>query len=198
MQLHPRSFALTGTLFAATLFAGVWLGGSGLAGSAPGVSSFLSASAGNPVASQSVALPPVGSGTSTSVCAGAPTRRDLLTQNRVVRTAREMKAHWAKLFDVSYDPMLFDFDQDFVILAVGGKLTIESFSISGVEKVDATWASLFFGQQNDPFLAVTTLKVLPGIPPPVPPPPTWRISAVRVSKSMLDDVVFHASVLAAP
>lgn len=169
-------------------------------------SSFASAPAGVPVASSVVELPPVNPrrplATSVAVPASgpfAPSLSELLQGETVITTDAQMQAVWKQLFDVPYDAGLFDFGADFVVLMGNGKMQLGSFSISSVERVDAEYDSLlFFGNEIDPFVAVTATTVLPGILPIELPPPTWRVSAVRVPLASLDDVVFHRTVLAAP
>ncbi|MEZ5979291.1 MAG: hypothetical protein R3F34_13855 [Planctomycetota bacterium] len=169
-------------------------------------SSFVAAPPGIGVTSTSVALPsvavPVGPIVQSGRIGGAfgPTLQELLEGEVVVETQAEMKLVWRVLFGTPYDPTLFDFANDAVVLMGGGAMVLGSFDISAVERVDAEWSSFGFGPgtEVDAFLAVTATTVFPGILPINPPPPTWRVSAVRVAKSDLDDVVFHRTSIFAP
>ena len=77
----------------------------------------------------------------------------------------------------------------------GGAAWYDSFGISNVEQVDATYPGFGFGgpggTEIDRFLSVTSFEFVPGIMPSEPPPGKYRVSAVRIRKDLLDDVVFH-------
>lgn len=167
-----------------------------------GSSGFLGAPAGTLVTATPVTLPAVGAGPSVFFSSlkspFMPTFEELTTGETVITNDRQMRAVWRQLFQVPYDASLFDFQQDFVILMGGGQLTTGSFAISSVERVDAEWQTFFQFTAVNPFLAVTGTTTLPGILPPDPPPPTWRVSAVRVPRTELDDVVFNRDVIALP
>lgn len=172
-------------------------------------SSFLGAPAGVAVAFTEVALPVVDK-TPPAVppkpvaakSAFAPKFDDLVNGNTVITTEKQMKEVWRALFKTPYDATLFDFQNDFVVMMGGGAMSLGGFGISSVESVDAQWSDAGgfggFGGGSfavEPFLAVTSTLFLPGVMPIDPPSPTWRVSAVRVSKSAFADVVFHRSVI---
>lgn len=180
----------------------------GLAAAAPVVvSSFLQAPAGVAVPVNAIALPPVRLNGNRPAPARrvsgplSPTYSDVLSGNLVIETDAQMKLVWEAVLLGPYDPTLFDFQNNFVVWIGGGALQLGSFGISAVERVDALWNNpLGFGgsTDQDAFLAVTGLTFLPGAFPQFPPPPTWRVSAVQVSRAEFDDVVFHRTVVAAP
>lgn len=172
---------------------------------AAGASSFLTAGPGAPLAFQPVPLPEVafappadGSPVPGKLDRSpwAPSLDAVVNGELVVTTEAQMKSLWAKLFAAPYDPTLFDFSTSFVIVMGGGPLVLGSFDISTVEHVASDYASQFFpGGGSDSFLSVTSTLFLPGVQPADPPPPTYRVSAVRVAKEHFGDVVFHRSVL---
>jgi len=166
------------------------------------IGSFLSAPAGVPVSTTAVALPAVKWAPNQPLpprkIGGlfGPTVEELLTQNFIFTEELEMKRVWAALFTAPYDASQFDFQNDAVIWMGGNSMQLGSFDISQVERVDANYASLNFplpGSDVNPFLAVTALRVFPGAFPQDPPPDTYRVSAVRIAKTDLDDAVFHVS-----
>lgn len=169
------------------------------------MSSFLSAGAGVPVPFQLVPLPPVKvqrapiSISPQAQSAFSPSLNQLLNGETVITTEKQMEEVWNRIFAGPFDASLFDFSTDFVVLMGAGKLTTQSFDISAVERVDAMYSDFaFFGPVPDPFLAVTSTLLLPGVFPKDPPPGMFVVSAARVSKSQLDDVVFHRSVIPLP
>ena len=180
----------------------------GLAAAAPVVvSSFLQAPAGVAVPVNAIALPPVRLNGNRPAPARrvsgplSPTYNEVLSGNLVIETDAQMRLVWEAVLLGPYDPTLFDFQNNFVVWMGGGALQLGSFGISAVERVDALWNNpLGFGGSTDQnaFLAVTGLTFLPGAFPQFPPPPTWRVSAVQVSRAEFDDVVFHRTVVAAP
>jgi hypothetical protein len=180
----------------------------GLAAAAPVVvSSFLQAPAGVAVPVNAIALPPVRLNGNRPAPARrvsgplSPTYSEVLSGNLVIETDAQMKLVWEAVLLGPYDPTLFDFQNNFVVWMGGGALQLGSFGISAVERVDALWNNpLGFGgsTDQDAFVAVTGLTFLPGAFPQFPPPPTWRVSAVQVSRAEFDDVVFHRTVVAAP
>lgn len=180
----------------------------GLAAAAPVVvSSFLQAPAGVAVPVNAIALPPVRLNGNRPAPARrvsgplSPTYSEVLSGNLVIETDAQMRLVWEAVLLGPYDPTLFDFQNNFVVWMGGGALQLGSFGISAVERVDALWNNpLGFGGSTDQnaFLAVTGLTFLPGAFPQFPPPPTWRVSAVQVSRAEFDDVVFHRTVVAAP
>lgn len=165
-------------------------------------SSFLSAPSGVLIQTQQINLPsvapPLFPGLPTTKNPFTPTFNELTSGNTVIENERQWRAVWKTLFDAPYAPSLIDFSQDYVILMGGGLLDIASFSVTGVEEVDASWFSLFFPGQTDRFIAATGTTTLPGVFPPDPPPLTFRVSAVSVPRAFLDDVVFHRSIIALP
>ncbi len=191
-----------------------------------GSSSFLGAPAGQPVAFAQVTLPPValptvalardgivpatfsGSATGSTPSLslwpfGSPTWAPPLTQllngNTVITTQAQMRDVWKRLFNQPFDASLFDFEQDVVLLMGGGQQQLGTFDISSVESVAAEYAEpLGGGPAIDPLLSVTATTVYPGAFPKDPPPFTWRVSAVRVSRADLDDAVFHRTFIALP
>ena len=183
------------------------------------LSSFLSAPAGQPVPYQVVELPPVKLPTTalapsaSSARSGVsfwqlaapdawqPSIEQLVNGDTVIETEDQMRDVWARLFKPAYDASLFDFDSDFVVLMGGGALQLASFGISAVERVDAQYSIPLFAPpaaQTDPFLSVTGTHVWPGILPSDPPPAQYVVSAVRIAKDQLDDVVFHRNGIALP
>jgi hypothetical protein len=180
----------------------------GLAAAAPVVvSSFLQAPAGTALSFNAVALPPVRLNGHRPAPARrvsgplSPTFDAVLSGNLVIETDAQMKLVWEAVLLGPYDPTLFDFQNNFVVWMGGGALQLGSFDINSIERVDALWNNpLGFGgsTDQDAFLAATGLTFLPGAFPQFPPPPTWRVSAVQVSRAEFDDVVFHRTLVAAP
>jgi hypothetical protein len=165
-------------------------------------SSFQGAPAGVAVAFQPVALPPVRWPTSQPIPATlarmdgfTPGVLDLVTGELVITTDQQMRLVWKRLFAAPYDAAQFDFQNTYVVLMGGGALDLSSFDISSVENVDATWSSFWSGVEVDRFIAVTATTFIPGVFPQDPPPPTFRVSAVKVSRSFLDHVVFHRTLV---
>jgi hypothetical protein len=131
-----------------------------------------------------------------------PTVEQLLNGNRIVTSDAQMQAIWSATLTGPYDPALFDFSTSFVVWMGGGAMQLGSHGISAVERADAEWSDpMSFGgpgTQPDPFLAVTSTTFFPGAFPQDPPPPTYRVSAVRVANEHLDDAVFHRAYVFAP
>lgn len=156
---------------------------------------FLAAGPGIQVPFTPVPLPPLKAGAilPTLPNAFAPTQQQLLSGNTIITTAAQMKAIWGRLFKGPYDPSLFDFSTDFVVLMGAGPMSLGSFDISAVESVDASYNGSFGfgGTDSDRFLTVIGTTFTPGIEPQDPPPPTYRVSAVRIPKTEFDDIVFH-------
>ena len=168
-----------------------------------GSSGFLGAPSGTPLATTPVILPAVTAGPAalfvTPKAPFTPNFVELTSGETVITSDPQMRAVWRQLFSGPYDASLFDFQQDFVILMGGGQLSTGTFNITSVERVDAEWETFFQFPAVNPFLAVTGTTTLPGVAPPDPPPPsTYRVSAVRVSRSEFDDVVFNRDVIALP
>jgi hypothetical protein len=163
---------------------------------------FQGAPAGIPVHFQPVALPDVafapgerphpGPG---AISPFEPSLDQLLNGNTVVKNEAQMKQIWGRLFAGPYDASLFDFDHSFVVMMGGGFTSIASFGIGSVEIVNGTYPQFGFGSgggvDSDPFLSVTSTMFFPGVMPQNPPPGHYVLSAVKVSKDLLDDVVFH-------
>lgn len=182
------------------------LGGSAIAVCAAAFSSFLSAGAGSAVPFETVALPPV------SLGGGAPGLRSvllpspfnpskdtLLNGQLVITSAAQMQVVWNQLFSAPYNPALFDFQNTFVVLMGAGlQQSGVSFGISSVEVVTASYSDLGGfggGTADDPFLSVTSTTFFPGTQQSEPPPPAYLVSAVKVSKALQDDVVFHRALV---
>jgi hypothetical protein len=127
-----------------------------------------------------------------------PNFDQLVNSGTVIRDEEHMCAVRNALFPNDKSLPRIDFDANFLILVGGGLLKHESFSITSVERVDASWDSFFFGPEIDPFLAVTTTKLIPGVPPPPMTPSRYALSAVLVPRIYLDDVVFHGEVIPLP
>lgn len=128
-----------------------------------------------------------------------PGLNDLLNGNLVIKTDRQMRYVWSRVFGTPYDASLFNFHDSFVIWSGGGALAYGGYDISAVEQVSAQYTSGFPGQgtEVDPFLAVTSTRFIPGNPP-VGQPAFYAVSAARVPNAFSDDVVFHTTIFAAP
>ncbi len=193
------------TKSAATL-AVLLLAGAAAASAVVASSSFLGAPPGVPVAMQPVNLPPVKFRATFAVApphlgAFSPTFDDLVSGETVITTNQQMKEVWERLFAPPYDPSAFDFTNRFVVLMGGGAMSIGSFGISSAERVDASWWEFGFlpgGAVTNAFLAVTSTTFIGGAFPQDPPPPTYRLDAVSIDRSELDDVVFHRAHVFAP
>ena len=48
---------------------------------------------------------------------------------------------------------------------------------------------------TETFLTVIATTFLSGVQPKDPPPPSWRVSAVKISRALLDDVVFRRNII---
>lgn len=143
------------------------------------------------------AIPPLLANTNGFV----PGLDEMLNGNLVIENERSMRFVWARLFpSVPYDGSLFDFQNTFVVLMGGGSMDMGTFGISSVETVDAEYAAgfPFQGNEIERFLSVTATTVIPGQPNPFPPPPTYRIDAVKIPLAAIDDVVFHRTVIGLP
>lgn len=169
-------------------------------------SAFLSAPAGTPIHFQWVALPDVAvlpdarppHGGPAKDSPFNPTLDELVNGNTVITSEKQFKYVWATLFSGTFDPTLVDFNKEFVVLMGGGAMSMGSFGIGSVERVDAQYPAFGFGfpgsgNDTDPFISVTSTTFFPGIMPQDPPPPHYFISAVKISKEFFDDVVFHRS-----
>lgn len=162
------------------------------------MSSFLGAPAGTPLAFTLVPLPPVAASVAATPRPGLDR---LLHGNTVITSEVRMRRVWRRLFDVAYDPSLFDFQSDFVVLMGGGALAHGSFDVTAVERVDAAYEDSLLPDGPvaiDPFLCITATTVLPGRPPPPEAPATYRLSAARISRVSLDDVVYHRALIPLP
>ena len=127
-----------------------------------------------------------------------PTLHQLLEGETIVTTDRQMRAVWERLFSAPYDASQFDFGTSFVVFMGGGPIANGSFEISAVEQVEASYANPG-GVGGDPvgelFLSVTATTFLSGVQPKDPPSPTWRVSAVKISRDLLDHVVFRRNIV---
>jgi hypothetical protein len=210
MLRRPVAIAVAAAALAAT----------GVAAVVGGFSSFLGAPAGVPIPYQLVPLPDVAVQRDfvPSISAASallpmvglaqvkgspwqPKLSELLNGNTVVTTEAQMRDVWKRLFAEPYPDALFDFDQDFVVFAGGGQTQLASFSISSIERVDAEYAPApGFGSfpTSERFLSVTTTHVLPGAFPQDPPPFHYVVSAAVLSRTHLDDAVFHRNIIALP
>jgi hypothetical protein len=181
----------------------------GLTAAAPfAITSFLQAPAGVGLPFRTVDLPPVkiaGSRPAPATLIGGtfgPSYIEVLSGNLVITSDAEMKAVWDAVLTGPYDPTLFDFANTFVVWMGGNSMQLGSFGINAIERVDAEYSNPmgFGGPFNDvdPFIAATSLTFFPGAFPQNPPPPTYRVSAAKVDRDQLDDVVFHRSFVFAP
>lgn len=152
--------------------------------------SFLSAPAGAPVPFQALLLPPTLDGPRAATRPFEPTLKDLLEGEVILRSDAQASRIWERLFGQTWLPGTVDFSTEFVVLMGGGLLAAEDFSISCVERVDASWDDLG-GSVTDAFLAITATTSVPGVPPPTPPPMSWRVAAIRLPQAAHDDLVFH-------
>jgi hypothetical protein len=164
---------------------------------------FLGAAAGNAVPFEYVVLPPpspapqVGDLPLFQRLAPrspfSPRLQQLLEGETLVTSEKQMREVWDRLFAVPYDAAQFDFESSFVVLMGGGAIANGSFDISAVEQVEASYANPggFDGDATETFLSVTATTFQSGVLPDDPPPPTWRLSAVKVARALLDDVVFR-------
>jgi hypothetical protein len=173
-------------------------------------SSFLGAGAGSAVPFETVALPqnvivPHGSGSGPGLLqalsfksAFTPSMEQLLQGNTVITTDKQMREVWHQLFAEPYDASLFDFANSFVVLMGGGQIANGTFDITAVEQVQAEYSELG-GPGGDTtaetFLSVTSTTFLSGVQPEDPPSSTWRLSAVRIPRDVLDDVVFRRNLV---
>jgi hypothetical protein len=127
-----------------------------------------------------------------------PSLHRLLEGESLITSERQMREVWRRLFSVPYDASQFDFSTTFVVFMGGGAIANGSFDISAVELVEASYASPG-GQDGDPstetFLSVTATTFQSGVHPEDPPAATWHVSAVKVSRALLDDVVFRRNVV---
>jgi hypothetical protein len=123
-----------------------------------------------------------------------PSLEQLLQGQTVISSDKQMREVWHKLFAQPYDAGLFDFESSFVVLMGGGQIVNGSFEISDVERVEAEyswWGGPGGDTTSESFLSVTATTFLSGVPPESPPPPTWRLSAVKIPREELDDVVYR-------
>jgi len=184
-------------------------------------SSFLGAPAGVPLSFTTVALPPVSVPVVTSsavtshpvpgVVGGvpfvpapcpapwAPSLEQLLNGNTLITSDARMRDVWQRLFAEPYDPAAFDFDASFVVLMGGGPMDLGTFEITAAEDVAASYTDpMGTPPLVDRFLCVTATTFLPGVPPKNQDDPTYRLSAIELPRALLDDVVFHRALFAAP
>jgi hypothetical protein len=174
-------------------------------------SSFLGAGPGTDVPFEPIALPqsvtaphgPVSAGpgllqTLAFKSAFTPSQEQLMQGDTVITTEKQMREVWHLLFAEPYDPTLFDFGSSFVVLMGGGQIANGTFDISAVEVVQAEYSQPG-GPGGDTtaetFLSVTSTTFLSGVQPEDPPSSTWRLSAVRIPRDQLDDVVFRRNLV---
>jgi hypothetical protein len=128
----------------------------------------------------------------------SPTLHQLLEGETVITTEKQMREVWERLFSVPYDAAQFDFATTFVVLMGGGPIANGTFAISAVEEVEASYANPG-GLDGDPaseaFLSITATTFLNGAQPKNPPPADWRLSAIKVSRDLQDDVVFRRNTI---
>lgn len=127
-----------------------------------------------------------------------PPLHQLLEGDTLITTEKQMREVWGRLFSAPYAAAQFDFRSSFVVLMGGGSIANGTFDISAVEQIEASYANP--GGLNGPtateaFLSVTATTFLSGVQPQEPPPPTWRVAAVKISRALLDDVVFRRNVV---
>ena len=175
------------------------------------LSDFLGAGPGTELAFEPVALPPTSVPASPASDGGfpllqkfvvksgfTPSLHQLLEGETVITTDKQMREIWGRLFSVPYDGAQFDFTTSFVVLMGGGVIANGSFDISAVEAVEASYADPG-GLGGDPaserFLSVTATTFLSGVQPVDPPPAVWQLSAVKIAREHLDDVVFRRNLI---
>lgn len=128
----------------------------------------------------------------------SPTLHELLEGQTVITTDAQMREVWRRLFVQPYDAAQFDFESSFVVLMGGGSIANGSFDITAVERVDAEYAEPAGpggGEGDESFLSVTATTFLSGVQPVDPPPAQWRLSAVKIPRELLDDVVFRRNLM---
>ncbi|HZJ71413.1 MAG TPA: hypothetical protein VFF36_10825 [Planctomycetota bacterium] len=128
----------------------------------------------------------------------APSLHQLLEGETVITTDKQMREVWHRLFSEPYDAAQFDFGQTFVVLMGGGSIANGSFDVSAVELVQAEYAEPGGpggGTATESFLSVTATTFLSGVQPVDPPPAQWRLSAVKIARELLDDVVFRRNLI---
>jgi len=176
---------------------------------APGY--FLGAGPGTDVLFETVALPAVVTAHATVLpalpalfqsvsikSAFSPTLHQLLEGQTVITTDKQMREVWSRLFAEPYDASQFDFANTFVVLMGGGSIANGSFDISAVESVQADYsepAGPGGDSATETFLSVTATTFLNGVQPVDPPPAMWRVSAVKIARDQLDDVVFRRNLM---
>lgn len=177
--------------------------GSALVGSPP--AAFQGAGPGVPVTFETIALPAVSQplghdDPAPAFCPWAPTFEALVSKDTVITSQDQMRYAWRRLFSEPFDPTLVDFSTSFVVLMGDGLQTTAQFEISSVEQFqasyDCTSGPCIGGDELA--LAVTALRLIPGVHPKEPPPPTYRLAAATVPLEYLDDVVFHRLTFLAP
>ena len=127
-----------------------------------------------------------------------PTQQQLLQGETVITTDQQMRAVWQALFAEPYDASQFDFASTFVVLMGGGSIANGSFDISAVESVQADYAEPAGpggGHATETFLSVTATTFLSGVQPADPPPAAWQVSAVKIARDQLDDIVFRRNLI---
>ncbi|MCP3906292.1 MAG: hypothetical protein GY715_21935 [Planctomycetes bacterium] len=215
IRMHARTFV---AIAAGGLAAGLCLtGDAGVIGGDP---SFVGAAAGIPVEFDVVPLPPVTGGPGPSpgaitpaapsfgieatprdpACPFAPTFGELVTGETIITSSAQMRAVWSRLFDTPYPSASFDFNTSYVVLMGGGLMhPWFGFEIAAVDEFEATFAD------GGPFptnyleypLAVVAVTTFPGVKPP-PMDPVHKVSAVRIPKTFLRDVIFNRQDSALP
>jgi hypothetical protein len=191
----------------ATILGLVVVGGA-VASSALGLSMFQGASEGVPVFVEVVPLPPLADPTgsegdlpllprSPKCDVFAPTTADLLGGNVLITSEAQMRLVWGRLFAEPYDEDLFDFDETFVVFMGSGLLLHgESFGISRAESFDGIFTGpdpKFPETYLEPSLAVISETFVPGVPPPPDHQPEYLVSAVKIDRIHLQNVIFHRS-----
>ncbi len=177
--------------------------GSALIGLPP--SWFLGAGPGVPVTFEPLALPSVAQpfghdDPAPAFCPWAPTFDRLVNGDTVITSEDPMRYAWRRLFSEPFDPALFDFSVSFVVLMGDGLQTIAQFEISSVEQFEASYDCPFGPclDGDEPALAVTATRLIPGVPPKEPRSRTYRLAAAKIPVPFLDDVVFHRVTFRAP
>lgn len=208
-----RKTSIAGLAVAATVLSGA------VAGIIGGFPAFEGASAGVPVPFTPVVLPAVSDTAQPSAALEAdgmvmgasvaardaarpfqPTFAALVTGETVITTDAQMRSVWETLFDTPYPAQVFDFRDEFVVLMGGGAMhPWFGFDIAAVDRFDATWSDggPFPTTYIESGLAVAAVTTLPGVKP-EPMDPEFKVSAVRIDRTHLAEVLFNRQVFAAP
>jgi hypothetical protein len=128
----------------------------------------------------------------------SPTEQQLLEGETVITTDKQMREVWHRLFAAPYDASQFDFTSSFVVLMGGGSIVNGSFDITAVEAVQADYAEPGGpggGTATETFLSVTATTFLSGVQPVDPPSATTQVSAVKIARDQLDDIVFRRNLI---